>query len=104
MRTPAVNLVAGALLLTAACGTDRPSVQDITRSLKNGKAGTAFGLPSGLSDTQYACMAKAIVDSDLSDQAVAAFAKGETATKVDEDDARKAVDVGTQVANCAAAS
>lgn len=66
-------LVSGSVLLTAACGSSgsgRPSVGDIQKALTSSGS---FNLPSGTPSTALTCIAKAIHDSKLSDDALKAL-------------------------------
>lgn len=95
-------VVAGAALLVAAgCGSDRPSVQDMAESLKSGDAGRSFGIDDGLlNDTQYECIAKAIVDSKLSDASVEALLRADKAYKISQEESRKMSAVGEVIKGC----
>lgn len=102
MRTRLGVLVAGSVLLLAAgCGSDRPSVDDMARSFENGKAGAAFGIPAGLlRDAQYQCIAKAIVDSELSDDAVRALEQAEKDYAFTPSETEEIKVVGTAIQAC----
>jgi hypothetical protein len=76
-RTPALGaaLVALALLL-AACGGDpegRPSVNEISEALQEESEG------GEVSDSQADCIAKAFVDSDISDDGLREMVSGDSA-------------------------
>ncbi|TQL69932.1 hypothetical protein FB381_3855 [Nocardioides albertanoniae] len=69
-----------ALALTACGGGDRPTADELSKSLKDGKAGETMSMPSSLPDKAYDCIAKELVDSDLSDEALANAMEGKDKT------------------------
>lgn len=101
MRMPMVGVLVAVLLLISGCGSDRPSVDDVARSFENGKAGEAFKIPAGLlRDAQYQCIGKAIVNSELSDDAVKALEQADkdyTFTSSEPDELKV---VGTAIQAC----
>ncbi|MCX6396003.1 MAG: hypothetical protein NTV23_05915 [Propionibacteriales bacterium] len=70
-------------------------------SFKSGKAGEAFKIPPGLlTDAQYRCIGAAIVDSELSDEAVAAIEDADTSYAFDDGETRELRNVGTAIQAC----
>ncbi|WP_028652180.1 hypothetical protein [Nocardioides halotolerans] len=91
-------------VLTACGGGDgRPSTDDIAKALKDkdNPAGAAFGT-SGASDEILDCVAKALHDSDLSDDALNAIVDGDEKFDGDEDDtkAMSDPDFAADIAKC----
>ena len=103
VRKFGVVVAGAALLLTSACGGgDRPSADDVSKSLTDGKAGGLMNLPANtLTDKVADCLAKAIVDSDLSDDAVNALVDGDAKYKGGKDDTKAMTSVATKLADCA---
>ncbi|WP_183407954.1 hypothetical protein [Nocardioides marmoriginsengisoli] len=103
VRKFGVVAATAALLLTSACGGgDRPSVDEVSKSLTDGKAGGLMSLPSSVMTDELAdCMAKAIVDSKVSDDAVRALVDGDKDYKGDKDDTEALSGLGTKIAECA---
>jgi hypothetical protein len=103
VRKIGLVVASAALLLTSACGGGgRPSVDDVSKSLTDGKAGGLMNLPSGtLTDKVADCLAKAIVDSDLSDDAVNALVDGDKDYKGGKDDTKAMTSVATKLGECA---
>jgi hypothetical protein len=66
------------VVLTACGGGGRPSSDDIAKALKDkgNPAGAAFG-SSGAADDAIDCIAEALHDSDLSDDALQAIVDGD---------------------------
>ncbi len=88
-----VAVLAMLALMTTACGGDggggdgRPSTDEIATALKDADnaAGAAF-TAGGVSDEIVDCIAGALHDSDLSDEALNAIVDGDEDYKGDEDD------------------
>ncbi|MBD8608059.1 hypothetical protein IFT73_14470 [Aeromicrobium sp. CFBP 8757] len=98
-KTLSAAFVVAALTLTSACGGggDRPSADDVAAQLKK-SAGSA------ITDKQADCAAKAIVDSDLSDEAVKAVAENDTDYKPSDEDTKAQGDAATEIGKCITAS
>ncbi len=95
-KTLSAAFVVAALTLTSACGGgggDRPSADDVAAQLKK-SAGSA------ITDKQADCAAKAIVDSDLSDEAVKAVAENDTDFKPSDEDTAAQGDAATAIGKC----
>lgn len=75
-----------ALALSACGGAERPTADELSESIKNGKAGEVFNLPSSVPDEAVDCIAKGLVDSDVSDEALSNLMEGKdtTSEKADE--------------------
>lgn len=95
-KTLSAALVVAALTLTSACGGgggDRPSTDDVAAQIKKSANGA-------ITDKQADCAAKAIVDSDLSDEAVKAVAAGDTKYKPSAQDTKAQGDIATSIGKC----
>jgi hypothetical protein len=102
-------LVAGTALMTVtACGGGgggRPSADEVSKSLKDGKASSFLGSASQVLDQKaYDCIGKAIVDSKLSDAAVRALVKGDTKYKGTSQDQKALAGMQSDMQKCAAAA
>jgi hypothetical protein len=92
------------LVVLTACGGGgggRPSTDDIAKALKdkNNAAGQAF-TATGASDKAIDCIAKAIHDSDLSDDAVQAIVDGKENYKASKDDSKAAEAMAQDAVKC----
>jgi hypothetical protein len=74
-----------AVLTACGGGGDRPSQDDIAKSLKDSD-NPVSAMATGASDDQIDCIAKALHDSDLSDDALQALVDGDEDYKGDKDD------------------
>jgi predicted small lipoprotein YifL len=96
-KTLSAAFVVAALTLTSACGGggggDRPSADDVAAQLKKSANGQ-------ITDKQADCAAKAIVDSDLSDEAVKAVAENDTDYKPSKADTEAQGDAATAIGKC----
>lgn len=95
-KTLSAAFVVATLTLTSACGGgggDRPSQDKISAQLKKSTNGAVTG-------KQADCAAKAILDSDLSDDAVKAVAEGDTKYKPNDQDKKAQADVSKQIGKC----
>lgn len=91
----AAGILAGAVLLTSACGVSRPSVGDLEKGLT--KAGTS------LTKTQIDCLAKVMHDSKVSDKALKAVADNAAqAYKTTDADNQALKDVAAPLQKCVA--
>lgn len=75
-----------ALALSACGGAERPSADELSESLKNGKAADVLKLPSALPDSAVDCIAEELVDSDISDEALANLMEGKDNTREEKDE------------------
>jgi hypothetical protein len=99
-KTLSAAFVVAALTLTSACGGgggDRPSQDKVAAQLKKSTNGAITG-------KQADCAAKAIVDSDLSDDAVKAVAENDTKYKPNEQDKKAQGDISKEIGKCIASS
>jgi hypothetical protein len=94
-KTLSAAFVVAALTLTSACGGggDRPSQDKIAAQLKKSTNGALTG-------KQADCAAKAIVDSDLSDEAVKAVAENDTKYKPNDQDKKAQGDISKEIGKC----
>lgn len=69
-----------ALALSACGGAERPTADELSKSIKDGKAGEVFDIPSAVPDEAVDCIAKGLVDSDVSDEALANLMEGKDTT------------------------
>jgi hypothetical protein len=86
-----------AVLTACGGGGGRPSEDDIAKSLKTN---SAFGDLSGASDDAIDCIAKALHDSDLSDDALQAIVDGDEDYKADSDDTKAATEMVDDIGKC----
>ena len=84
-------------VLTACGGGGRPSEDDIAGALKEN---STFGDLSAASDEAIDCMAKALHDSDLSDDALQAIVDGDEDYKGDKDDTEAAAAIADDFTKC----
>ena len=102
VRKIGVAVMAATLLFSAAAcggGDDRPSVDDITKTLKD-KGADSFGLGDKFNDDTAKCFAKAIEKSDLSDKAVKALVDGDKDFKPSKSDEEALGGVTSDFAKC----
>jgi len=70
MKKTGLTLIALALAFTTACGGgDRPSQEEVSKSLST----KSSELPNAMPKKQADCVAKVLVDSDLSDKTLDAL-------------------------------
>jgi hypothetical protein len=85
-------------VLTACGGGGRPSEDEIADALKDNDT---FGqLTNGASDDVIDCIAKALHDSDLSDDALQALVDGDEDFEGDKDDTKAITDIQDDLAKC----
>jgi hypothetical protein len=84
-------------VLTACGGGGRPSEDDISKALKDN---SSFGDLSGAGDEAIDCIAKALHDSDLSDEALQAIVDGDEDYKGSSDDTKAATAMADDMAKC----
>ena len=77
-----------------------PPTDEIAKALKDNDNATS-GLAAGASDEAIDCIAKALHDSDLSDDALQALVDGDEDYKGDKDDSEAMVDVASDFQKCA---
>jgi len=99
-RITGAVLIAALLSFTAACGGggDRPSQAEVSKSL------TADDSVLGsIPEKQADCLAKLLVESDLSDKALNAMVEQDNDYKASKNDTETLTEVGTKLATeCAA--
>jgi hypothetical protein len=90
-----------AVLTACGGGGGRPSTDDIAKALKDkdNAAGQAFG-STGASDEAIDCIAKALHDSDLSDDALQSIVDGDEDYEGDEDDQKAVEDAIGDMTKC----
>jgi hypothetical protein len=100
------KLVALATLLAVltACGGgggggDRPSTDDIAKALKD-DGNSASALATGASDDAIDCIAKALHDSDLSDDALQALVDADDSFEGSKDDEKAITDIADDIGRC----
>ena len=81
----AIVVPAVCVLALSACGAERPTADELSESIKDGKAGEVFNLPSSVPDEAVDCIAKGLVDSDVSDEALANLMEGKDTTREEAD-------------------
>ncbi|MET3960126.1 hypothetical protein ABIE44_000060 [Marmoricola sp. OAE513] len=103
VRKIGVAAATAALLLTAACGDgERPSADEVAKSLKGGKAAEVLGSTSNLlTDKGIDCIAEAIVDSKLSNEAIRALVEGKDKFRGDKGDNKAMTSLQGDIAKCA---
>lgn len=89
MRELGAALAATVLLLASGCGggDDRPSVDAISQALQDGTSAEELRLSAELPDEAADCIAQALVDSKISDEALTSIVEGDddyTLTSKDE--------------------
>lgn len=99
-------LVAGVVLtLVSACGGgDRPSKDEVADAITGGSSamGSADEIGS-LPDEAVDCIAQAMVDSDLSDEALRAFVDNDTDFDGSSEDEAAMTDLTSAMTECASA-
>ncbi len=88
------------LVVLAACGGGgRPSTDQIADAMKD-KDNPLSATASGATDEQIDCIAEALHDSDLSDEALQALVDGDEDYKADSDDEKAAEEAFGDIAKC----
>ena len=90
------------LAVLTACGGgggDRPSTDDIAKALKD-DSNSASALAEGASDDAIDCVAKALHDSDLSDEALQALVDGDDNFEGSKDDQKAVEDIIDDIGKC----
>ena len=102
VRKFGVAAATAVLLLTAACGGGggRPSVDDIQKSLTDGKAADVLGTTT-LTDDQAECIAKILEKSGISDEGLQAIVDGKKNYKPSKDDEKESGKVAAKFVSCA---
>jgi len=88
-------------VLTACGGGGRPSEDDIAKALKDKGNPIGATIPEAADDV-IDCIAKALHDSDLSDDALQALVDGDADYGADNDDAEAMADLTDDITKCAA--
>ena len=100
MKRLAVATAVLALALSACGGGGgRPSTDDIAKSLKDND-NPVSAMATGADDKAIDCIAKALHDSDLSDDALQALVDGDEDYKGNKDDTDAMEDVAGDFAKC----
>jgi hypothetical protein len=90
------------LAVLTACGGSgggRPSEDDIAKSLKD-SGNPVSAMAAGASDDQIDCIAKALHDSDLSDDALQALVDGDEDYEGDKDDEEALTGMAADFGKC----
>jgi len=88
-----------AVLTACGGGGGRPSQDDIAKALKDSD-NPASAMATAASDEQIDCIAKALHDSDLSDDALQAIVDGDEDYKGGKEDDKALEGMATDVAKC----
>ena len=88
-------------VLTACGGGGRPSEDEIATALKDKGNPIGASIPSSAADDAIDCMAKALHDSDLSDDALQAIIDGDNDYNADKDDAEAMAGLTDEMMKCA---
>jgi hypothetical protein len=88
------------VVLTACGGGGRPSTDDIAKALKDEGNPNGVVLASDASDEAINCIAEALEDSDLSDDALQALVDGDSGFEGDKDDAKAIAGLNDDFAKC----
>lgn len=97
-KTLSAAFIVAALALTSACGGgggDRPSKGELADQIVKSSSGA-------ITKKQADCAADAILKSDLSDEAVQAFADNKTDYKPSDEDTKAGTAVATDIGKCVA--
>lgn len=103
MRKFGAVLAMSVLLATAGCGggsSSRPSADEISKALRNGKDSVLGSASSTLSKKAADCVGKAFVDSKLSDQSLQAIVKGDKAYKPSATDKSAITGLESKIVKC----
>lgn len=101
MRRFGVVVATALVLVTSACGGDgRPSADELSKSLRDGSSAMGDRLES-LDKKQVDCVAKAFVDSDLSDEALNALVEGDEDFEGSDKDEKALEGMEDEVKACA---
>jgi len=96
-KTLSAAFIVAALSVTSACGGDdggdRPSKSELTDQIVKSSDGA-------LTKKQADCAAEAILDSDLSDEAIKAVAEGDNDFEPSKDDEKAQGDATTAITKC----
>ncbi|HEX5089112.1 MAG TPA: hypothetical protein VFV89_14990 [Nocardioides sp.] len=90
------------LAVLTACGGgggDRPSSDDIAKALKD-DGNSASALATGAGDEAIDCIAEALHDSDLSDDALQALVDGDDSFEGSKDDEKAITDIADDIGKC----
>jgi len=87
------------VVLTACGGGGRPSEDDIAKALKD-KDNPVSAMATGANDDQIDCIAKALHESDLSDDALQAFVDGDEDFEGDKEDEDAIADMAADIGKC----
>lgn len=93
-------LCAAAVLTLSACGggADRPSQAEVKKAITSEDSVLGTAIPEAAAD----CVAKALVDSDLSDKTLNALVEGDEDYKGSDEDQKALSGLGADVSKCVA--
>ena len=100
MKNVALALAAVALTLSACGGGGRPSVADIEKAIAS-EDNVFNAFTTDVGDDAVACMAEALHDSDLSDDALQAIVDGDEGYEGSSDDEKAIEGVTADLVACA---
>jgi hypothetical protein len=86
--------------VTATPSKDRPTVTAVSRALTEGKNSLLGPVADQIDDETARCIAQALVDSDLTDQALKALVAGDKSYKPSPEDEKALDPVSTQMVQC----
>lgn len=103
MKKLGACLAVALLLATAACGSSRPSADDVSKALQKGaQSNRAAGQSTKLTKKQSDCAGKIFVDSKVSDAALKALVAGNQKYKESKADDAALQKVIPQLKKCVA--
>lgn len=101
MRKFGAALALGVLLVTAGCGSSRPSVDEVSAALQKGGKDSVLGeAGANLKEKAADCMAEALVDSKISDEALQALVDGDKKYKGSTADSKAAEAISAKMVKC----
>lgn len=106
MRKFGAALAMGVLLIASGCGggSDRPTENEVSKALQKGGDDSILGAAGSKLDNKAAdCIAKALVDSKISDEALQALVDGDKKYKGSKADASAASAVSSKMVKCISA-
>lgn len=109
MRKLGAALAVGVLLVATACGSgggdDRPSVGDVSKALRKAGDGSLLGTAASKLDEKAAdCVAKVLVDSEISDEGLQAIIDGDADYKASEADEAAVASIASKMVGCVPSS
>ncbi|MDQ3155768.1 MAG: hypothetical protein M3Q98_03450 [Actinomycetota bacterium] len=93
MKKTGFTLIALALAFTTACGSDRPSQDEVSKSLTS----KSSVMPTAMPKKQADCVAKVLVKSELSDKTLKALVAKDEKYKGTKKDQKVLTGLGTKI-------